>query len=146
MAEQTVSAGLLPPWHVGQLPEPPHPGWRLWIGLVGPGVVLAGTSIGSGEWLFGPAVTAQYGATFLWLATISIVLQVFCNLMMMRLHALLRRTDHRRRHAHLARPARLDRRLWPAGFDRRHLALQRRRTPPGRWQPPFSAICRERAV
>ena len=84
VAEQTVSAGLLPPWHVGQLPEPPHPGWRLWIGLVGPGVVLAGTSIGSGEWLFGPAVTAQYGPTFLWLATISIVLQVFCNLMMMR--------------------------------------------------------------
>ena len=79
-----MSAGLLPPWHVGQLPEPPHPGWRLWIGLVGPGVVLAGTSIGSGEWLFGPAVTAQYGVTFLWLATISIVLQVFCNLMMMR--------------------------------------------------------------
>jgi hypothetical protein len=83
-AEQTVPAGLLPPWHVAQLPEPPHPGWRLWIGLVGPGVVLAGTSIGSGELLFGPAVTAQYGPTFLWLATISIILQVFCNLMMMR--------------------------------------------------------------
>jgi len=82
--EQTVPAGFLPPWHVAQLPEPPHPGWRLWIGLVGPGVVLAGTSIGSGELLFGPAVTAQYGPTFLWLATISIVLQVFCNLMMMR--------------------------------------------------------------
>ncbi len=79
-----MSAGRLPPWHVGQLPEPPHPGWRLWIGLVGPGVVLAGTSIGSGELLFGPAVTAQYGSTFLWLATISIVLQVFVNLMMMR--------------------------------------------------------------
>jgi hypothetical protein len=83
-SEQTVPAGRLPPWHVGQLPEPPHPGWRLWIGLVGPGVVLAGTSIGSGELLFGPAVTAQYGPTFLWLATISIVLQVFVNLMMMR--------------------------------------------------------------
>jgi hypothetical protein len=84
MPEQTVAAGRLAPWHVAQLPEPPHPGWRLWIGLVGPGVVLAGTSIGSGELLFGPAVTAQYGPTFLWLATISIVLQVFCNLMMMR--------------------------------------------------------------
>ena len=35
---------------------------------VGPGfIVLAGTSIGSGEWLFGPAVTAQYGAALLWL-------------------------------------------------------------------------------
>jgi hypothetical protein len=47
-------------------------------------VVLAGTSIGSGEWLFGPAVTAQYGAALLWLALLSILLQAFCNLAMMR--------------------------------------------------------------
>jgi hypothetical protein len=80
----TVAAGALPPWHVADLPPPPRAGWRLWIGLLGPGIVLAGTSIGSGEWLFGPAVTAQYGATLLWLASISIMLQVFCNLMMMR--------------------------------------------------------------
>ncbi len=66
------------------MPAPPHAGWRLWVGLLGPGVVLAGTSIGSGEWLFGPAVSAQYGATLMWLASISIVFQVFCNLMMMR--------------------------------------------------------------
>jgi hypothetical protein len=82
--EPTVQGGLLAPWHVGELPPAPAPGWRLWIGLLGPGVVLAGTSIGSGEWLFGPAVSAQYGGTLLWLASISIILQVFCNLMMMR--------------------------------------------------------------
>jgi len=52
--------------------------------MVGPGLVLAGTSIATGEWLFGPAVTAQYGGTLLWLASVSILLQVFCNLMMMR--------------------------------------------------------------
>ena len=46
--------------------------------------MLAGTSIGSGEWLFGPAVTAQYGAALLWLALTSILLQAFCNLVMMR--------------------------------------------------------------
>ncbi|MBI3836722.1 MAG: Nramp family divalent metal transporter [Planctomycetia bacterium] len=80
----TVAGGLLAPWHVGQLPPPPASGWRVWVGLLGPGVVLAGTSIGSGEWLFGPAVSAQYGGTVLWLASISIILQVFCNLMMMR--------------------------------------------------------------
>ena len=112
MAEQTVPAGLLPPWHVAQLPEPPHPGWRLWIGLVGPGVVLAGTSIGSGELLFGPAVTAQYGPTFLWLATISIVLAGLLQPDDDAIHALLRRTDHRRRHAYLAGPAGLDLRVW----------------------------------
>jgi hypothetical protein len=80
----TVSAGRLPPWHVGELPEPPSAGWRLWVGLLGPGVLLAGASIGTGEWLFGPAVSAQYGGTLLWLATLSIVAQVFVNLEVMR--------------------------------------------------------------
>lgn len=87
MADETLptrAAGHLPPWTVGELPFPPGAGWRLWIGLIGPGIVLAGTSIGSGEWLFGPAVSAQYGATLLWLALLSIIFQVFCNLMMMR--------------------------------------------------------------
>src|SRR4029077_745328 len=74
----------LPPWQKGDLPDPPRPGWRVWVGLIGPGIVLAGTSIGSGEWLFGPAVPAQYGAALLWLALISILLQGFCNLTMMR--------------------------------------------------------------
>ncbi len=72
------------PWGKGELPPPPSGGWRFWVGMLGPGLVLAGTSIGTGEWLFGPAVTAQYGGTLLWLATLSILLQVFCNLMMMR--------------------------------------------------------------
>jgi hypothetical protein len=74
----------LPAWQVGDLPDPPRPGWRLWVGLIGPGVVLAGTSIGSGEWLFGPAVTAQYGSALLWLSLLSILFQAFCNLTMMR--------------------------------------------------------------
>ncbi len=81
---EVKSGDFLPPWEVGDLPEPPRPGWKVWVGLIGPGVVLAGTSIGSGEWLFGPAVTAQYGAALLWLALLSILLQAFCNLTMMR--------------------------------------------------------------
>ena len=52
--------------------------------LLGPGVLLAGASIGSGEWLAGPGVTAQYGGALLWVATIAILCQVFCNLEMMR--------------------------------------------------------------
>ncbi len=79
-----VPAGHLPAWTVGELPRPPERGWRTWRKLVGPGVLLAGASVGSGEWLFGPAVTAQYGASLLWLAGLSIVAQVFCNLEMMR--------------------------------------------------------------
>jgi hypothetical protein len=77
-------AGRLPSWQIGELPCPPGGGWRLWVGLLGPGVLLAGASVGTGEWLFGPAVTAQYGGTLLWLASISIIAQVFCNLEMMR--------------------------------------------------------------
>jgi hypothetical protein len=79
-----VRAGCLPAWEKGELPAPPSGGWKTWAALVGPGVLLAGASIGTGEWLFGPAVTAQYGATLLWLGTISILCQVFCNLEMMR--------------------------------------------------------------
>lgn len=81
---QTVAAGALAPWEIDNLPEPPRSGRKLWLGLIGPGVVLAGTSIGTGEWLFGPAVSAQYGASLFWLAMISIVLQGFANLMFMR--------------------------------------------------------------
>jgi hypothetical protein len=80
----TISAGVLPPFTVGELPPPPPGGWRRWLSVVGPGVLLAGASIGSGEWLTGPAVTAQYGATLLWLATLSIIGQVFVNLEMIR--------------------------------------------------------------
>jgi len=80
----TVPAGHLSPWDIGELPHPPAGGWRRWMSLLGPGVLLAGASIGSGEWLSGPAVSAQYGGTLLWVATLSIVAQVFCNLEMMR--------------------------------------------------------------
>jgi hypothetical protein len=79
-----ASGGPLAPWHVGDLPEPPRIGWRQWPELIGPGVVVAGSAVGAGEWLFGPAVTAQYGGTFLWLATFSILFQVVYNLEVMR--------------------------------------------------------------
>ena len=82
--DETVPAGMLPPWTVGDLPKPPSIGWCSWAGLIGPGVMMAGASIGSGEWLAGPGVTAQYGGTLLWVATLSIVAQVFCNLEFMR--------------------------------------------------------------
>jgi hypothetical protein len=80
----TVPAGHMPPWEVGPLEPPPKHSWRKWTALIGPGILLAGSSVGAGEWLFGPAVSAQFGGTFLWLATISIVTQAFYNLEVMR--------------------------------------------------------------
>jgi hypothetical protein len=79
-----IPAGQLPAWEVGTLESPPVYSWRKWTSLLGPGILLAGSSVGAGEWLFGPAVTAQFGGTFLWLATISIVTQGFYNLEVMR--------------------------------------------------------------
>lgn len=82
--QTTVAAGKLPAWEVGTLERAPVPSWRKWTALLGPGILLAGSSVGAGEWLFGPAVSAQFGGTFLWLATISIVAQAFYNLEVMR--------------------------------------------------------------
>ena len=75
-----LPATCLPSWGVAELPEPKPLGWRDWKSFVGPGIVLMGTQIGGGEWLFGPEVTARYGGGLMWLATVSIVLQVFYNM------------------------------------------------------------------
>ena len=83
-SQPTTRAGRLRPWAVDELPPPPPTGLRGWKALVGPGLLMAGASIGGGEWLFGPAVSAQFGGTLLWLATISIGCQVFMNLECMR--------------------------------------------------------------
>jgi hypothetical protein len=79
-----VPAGCMPPWEVGDLPPAPVFRWRQWTALIGPGLMMAGANIGGGEWLFGPAVTAQYGATLMWLAALSIGFQIFFNLEVMR--------------------------------------------------------------
>jgi uncharacterized membrane-anchored protein len=74
-----VPAGELPPWEVADLPAPPPFSWKNAAAIIGPGAILLGISIGSGEWLIGPATTAKYSATLLWVATASIILQVIIN-------------------------------------------------------------------
>ncbi|MDJ0594280.1 MAG: Nramp family divalent metal transporter [Pleurocapsa sp. MO_226.B13] len=74
-----ISAGNLPAWEVEELPEPPEFTWRNILTTIGPGAILLGTSIGSSEWLLGPAVTARYGGFVLWLIPVSIILQVIIN-------------------------------------------------------------------
>ena len=73
-----------PSWEVSELPAPPPVSLKNWTALIGPGLVLAGSNIGGGEWLFGPIVTARYGGHLMWLATLSILFQVFYNLAVMR--------------------------------------------------------------
>ncbi len=73
-----------PRWQTADLPEAPRLTRGQWKILIGPGLLFAGSAIGGGEWLFGPIVTAQYGGQLMWIAMLSILLQVSHNLCMMR--------------------------------------------------------------
>ena len=73
----TRPAGHLPPWSADDLPPAPVFDRRALLGMIGPGLTFAGASIGGGEWLLGPAVTAQYGGARLWGATLSLAAQYF---------------------------------------------------------------------
>ncbi len=55
-----------------------------WFGVVGPGVIVLGASIGSGEFLLGPAAFVKYGLTMLWVAVVAMVLQTLFNQELMR--------------------------------------------------------------
>jgi hypothetical protein len=66
------------------LPVPPMPRGLGWLAVCGPGVIVLGLSIGSGEFLLGPAVFVRYGLTLLWVTTVSIGLQTIFNMEVMR--------------------------------------------------------------
>jgi hypothetical protein len=74
----------LEPWARAELPVPPNPAGLGWLGVVGPGVIVLGLSIGSGEFLLGPAVFVRYGLTLLWVTTVAVVLQAVFNTEVMR--------------------------------------------------------------
>ena len=69
----------MPRWDGGELPEAPAFSARNWTSMLGPGLVMASAAIGGGEWLTGPVVTSRYGGGLLWLAAISILVQVIYN-------------------------------------------------------------------
>ena len=72
--------GGLAPWGVDDLPAPPPFGLRNLFKVIGPGAVMAATSIGGGEWLVGPAAAVKYSSAIFLIATIAIVLQVILNI------------------------------------------------------------------
>jgi len=75
-----ATAGELPAWEVSDLPAPPPFGFRNMLKVIGPGAVMAATSIGGGEWLVGPAAAVKYSSSIFLIATVSIALQVLFNL------------------------------------------------------------------
>ena len=75
MADEAITYDpyALPP---GDIQEPPA---TLWAALrkIGPGIVLAGTIVGSGELLLTTGLGAKHGFVFLWLILFSCVIKVF---------------------------------------------------------------------
>ena len=78
------SASGLEPWSEAELPAPPTPRGFGWIGVVGPGIIVLGASIGSGEFLLGPAAFVRHGLTLLWVTLVAAFLQSVLNTEAMR--------------------------------------------------------------
>jgi Mn2+/Fe2+ NRAMP family transporter len=69
----------LDPWGRAELPAPPSTkGLRL-LAVVGPGAIVLGAAIGSGEWLIGPAAFVKYGMSLLWVTMVAVSLQAVLN-------------------------------------------------------------------
>ena len=76
----TRDHGELPDWSTAELDPPPPFSFKNALKVIGPGAIMAATSIGGGEWLVGPAAAVKYGTQLFLIATVAIVLQVIFNL------------------------------------------------------------------
>ena len=74
----------LDPWRIGELPHAPRPRGLQWLSAIGPGVIVLGVSIGSGDFLLGPAAFVKYGLSLLWVVGVAALLQTLLNLELMR--------------------------------------------------------------
>src|SRR5262245_18746798 len=74
----------LEPWGRAELPLPPTPTGLGWLRVVGPGVIVLGSAIGSGEFLLGPAFFVRHGLSLLWITAVATVLQTIFNTEVMR--------------------------------------------------------------
>ncbi len=74
----------LAPWRRADLPEPPTPRGLSWIGVCGPGVIVLGVAIGSGEFLLGPAAFVKHGLSLLWVTLVAVFFQTIFNTELMR--------------------------------------------------------------
>lgn len=74
----------LDPWRIDVLPHAPRPQGLGWLSAIGPGVIALGVSIGSGEFLLGPAAFVKYGLSLLWVVGVAALLQTLLNVELMR--------------------------------------------------------------
>lgn len=74
----------LDPWKEAELPAPPMAKGLRMLGIIGPGAIILGASIGSGEWLLGPAAFVKYGLSLLWVTLVAVWLQAVFNTELVR--------------------------------------------------------------
>ena len=84
MSETPKSPGMMPPWNVADIPQPPAWNFRNVLAVVGPGTIALSVSIGTGEWILGPQVVVKHGLNMMWIVTIAILLQLACNMQFIR--------------------------------------------------------------
>lgn len=84
MTESPEAKTGLDAWRNAELPPAPRPRGLGWLSAVGPGVIVLGASIGSGEFLLGPAAFVKYGLALLWVVGVAAVLQTLLNVELMR--------------------------------------------------------------
>jgi hypothetical protein len=75
MQVMRVPDRILPAPGRGDLPEPV----RL-RRMIGPSVILAGLSIGSGEFVLWPRLTAEWGFALFWACWVGVTIQFFLNM------------------------------------------------------------------
>ena len=75
IANDVIRAGALPPLRERDLPEP-LPLRK----MVGPGVMLAGLALGSGEFVLWPYITFESGFVFFWACLLGVATQYFLNM------------------------------------------------------------------
>ena len=69
-------ANSIEPLRPGDLPDMEKSFWR----LMGPGAVMVGLAVGSGELVLWPWITARFGAVMAWAPVLAVFLQVWINL------------------------------------------------------------------
>lgn len=84
MTQAPEARSGLDPWRIGELPSAPRPRGLGWFSAIGPGVIALGVSIGSGEFLLGPAAFVKYGLSLLWVVGVAALLQTLLNVELMR--------------------------------------------------------------
>ncbi len=66
----------IPDLQSAELPERTESFWK----LAGPGAIMIGLALGSGEMILWPWITAKFGTEMMWAAALGVFLQLFINI------------------------------------------------------------------